>query len=270
MINKKLTAWERLSIARSPQRPTSLDYIKLIFKDFFELHGDRNFRDDKALIGGIAFLGEMPVTVIGIQKGKNLKENLETNFGSLHPEGYRKALRLMKQAEKFKRPVICFINTAGAYCGVGAEERGQGEAIAKNLIKMSMLKVPIISIIIGEGGSGGAIGLANSDRVWMLENSVYSVLSPEGFASILFKDPSKSKEVAELMEITSFDLLEKGVIEKIIPEPKGGAEKDVVSVANNIKKELVEELNILLNMNIDELLNARYARFRKFGKLEIS
>lgn len=267
---KDLTAWERLTIARNTQRPTALDFINKIFKDFFELHGDRNFRDDNAIVGGVAFLGETPVTVIGIQKGKDLKENLDRNFGAAHPEGYRKALRLMKQAEKFGRPIICLINTAGAYCGVGAEERGQGEAIARNLYEMAMIKVPIISIIIGEGGSGGALALGVADRVWMLENSVYSVLSPEGFASILFKDSSKAKEVAEIMGMTSYDLLNKGIIEKIISEPKGGADKDVDFVANKIKTELINELNILCKKNTEDLLNERYLRFRKFGESEIS
>ena len=216
---KKPKAWERVKIARMIERPTALDYINEILTNFIELHGDRNFKDDEAVVGGIALLDEMPVTVIGIQKGKNLKENIKRNFGSPNPEGYRKSLRLMKQAEKFKRPIICFINTSGAYCGVGAEERGQGEAIAKNLMEMALIKTPIISIVIGEGGSGGALALAAGDRVWMLENSVYSILSPEGCASILFKDSSKSKEVAEIMKLTSYELLELGVIEKVIEEP---------------------------------------------------
>ena len=210
---KKPKAWERVKIARMIERPTALDYINEILTNFIELHGDRNFKDDEAVVGGVALLDEMPVTVRGIQKGKDLKENIKRNFGSPNPEGYRKSLRLMKQAEKFKRPIICFINTSGAYCGVGAEERGQGEAIAKNLMEMALIKTPIISIVIGEGGSGGALALAAGDRVWMLENSVYSILSPEGCASILFKDSSKSKEVAEIMKLTSYELLELGVIE---------------------------------------------------------
>ncbi|ASW44495.1 acetyl-CoA carboxylase carboxyltransferase subunit alpha [Clostridium isatidis] len=247
------------------ERPTTLDYIGKIFSNFFELHGDRYFRDDKSIVGGIATLNTKPVTVIGIQKGKNLKENIERNFGCPNPDGYRKALRLMKQAEKFNRPIICFINTSGAYCGVEAEERGQGEAIARNLIEMARIKVPIISIIIGEGGSGGALALACGDRVWMLENSVYSILSPEGFASILFKDPSKSQEVAEIMGITSYELLEKGVIEKIIKEPKGGAHKNINLVAASIKEELIKELKILESKTKEELLEERYKRFRKFS-----
>lgn len=263
-MSKKIKAWDRLTIARMVERPNAEDYIKLIFNNFFELHGDRNYRDDKSIIGGIGLLEDIPVTIVGIQKGKNLKENMERNFGSPYPEGYRKALRLMKQAEKFKRPIICFINTSGAYCGVEAEERGQGEAIARNLLEISQLTVPIISIIIGEGGSGGAIALACGDRVWALENSIYSILSPEGFASILLKDPSKAQEVAEIMGITSYDLLEKGVIEKIIKEPAGGAQNDINFVANEIKSNLINEIKILQNKTVRELLNERYLRYRDF------
>lgn len=261
---KNIKAYDRLVIARMVERPTTLDYVDKIFENFYELHGDRLFKDDKSIVGGIAFLNNRPVTIIGVQKGKDLKENMDRNFGSPNPEGYRKALRLMKQAEKFNRPIICFINTSGAYCGVGAEERGQGEAIAKNLIEMAQIKVPIISIIIGEGGSGGALALACGDRVWMLENSVYSILSPEGFASILLKDPSKSKEVAEIMGITAYDLYEKGVIEKIIKEPKGGAHKSLDLIAVAIKEELINELRILSSKTKEELLEERYQRFRKF------
>lgn len=263
-MSKKIKAWDRLTIARMVERPNAEDYIKLIFNNFFELHGDRNYRDDKSIIGGIGLLEDIPVTIVGIQKGKNLKENMERNFGSPYPEGYRKALRLMKQAEKFKRPIICFINTSGAYCGVEAEERGQGEAIARNLLEISQLTVPIISIIIGEGGSGGAIALACGDRVWALENSIYSILSHEGFASILLKDPSKAQEVSEIMGITSYDLLEKGVIEKIIKEPAGGAQNDINFVANEIKSNLINEIKILQNKTVRELLNERYLRYRDF------
>lgn len=261
---KKIKAWDRLSISRMLERPNAEDYIKLIFNNFFELHGDRNYRDDKSIIAGIGFLDNIPVTIIGIQKGKNLKENMERNFGSPYPEGYRKTLRLMKQAEKFNRPIICFINTSGAYCGVEAEERGQGEAIARNLIEISQIKVPIISIVIGEGGSGGAIALACGDRVWALENSVYSILSPEGFASILLKDSTKAQEVAEIMGITSYDLLEKGIIEKIIEEPEGGAQNDIIIVANSIKNNLINEIKILQTKSTDILLNERYLRYRKY------
>lgn len=263
-MSKTVKAWDRLTIARMVERPNAEDYIKLIFNNFFELHGDRNYRDDKSIIGGIGLLEDIPVTIVGIQKGKNLKENMERNFGSPYPEGYRKALRLMKQAEKFKRPIICFINTSGAYCGIEAEERGQGEAIAKNLLEISQLTVPIISIIIGEGGSGGAIALACGDRVWALENSIYSILSPEGFASILLKNPSKAQEVSDIMGITSYDLLEKGVIEKIIKEPIDGAQDDINFVANEIKTNLINEIKLLQNKTVRELLNQRYLRFRNF------
>ena len=207
-----------LKEARDQGRLTALDFAQGIFDDFIELHGDRNFRDDGAVIGGIGRLNGQAVTVVGIQKGRNLQDNLNRNFGQPHPEGYRKALRLMKQAEKFGRPVVTFINTAGAYPGVGAEERGQGEAIARNLMEMSDLKVPIIAIIIGEGGSGGALALAVADKVWMLENTIYSILSPEGFATILWKDGSRSEEAAELMKITSGELLNMGIVDKVIPE----------------------------------------------------
>ena len=207
-----------VQLARSQDRLTTLDYATQIFDDFIEFHGDRNFRDDGAILGGIASLAGRPVTIVGIQKGKGLQDNLDRNFGQPHPEGYRKALRLMKQAEKFGRPIITFINTAGAFPGSGAEERGQGEAIARNLLEMSDLKVPIIAIINGEGGSGGALALAVADRVWMLENAMYSILSPEGFATILWKDSSRAPEAAELLKITSKDLLKNGVIDKIISE----------------------------------------------------
>lgn len=202
-----MPAYDKVKIARKVSRPTALDYIEHIFDEFIEFHGDRNFRDDAAIVGGIALLKGEPVTVIGVQKGKTMEENIARNFGQPHPEGYRKALRLMKQAEKFGRPIINFVNTSGAYCGVGAEERGQGEAIAKNLMEMANLRVPTISIVIGEGGSGGALALTVTDRVWMLENSVYCVLSPEGFASILWKDPKRAKEAADVMKITADDLL---------------------------------------------------------------
>lgn len=265
VVNIMGNASEVVKIARKVSRPSALEYINHIFTDFIEFHGDRNYKDDKAIVGGIALLGEIPVTVIGIQKGHTTEENIERNFGSPHPEGYRKALRLMKQAEKFKRPVITFINTAGAFCGIGAEERGQGEAIARNLFEMSEIKVPTISIIIGEGGSGGALALAVTDRVWMLENSIYSILSPEGFASILWKDASRSKEAAELMKITANDLYELKIIDKVIKEVQGGAHNDFGFTANILKSNLETELNILMNKNVNELLEERYNRFRKFG-----
>ena len=246
--------------ARDQGRLTALDFAQGIFDDFIELHGDRNFRDDGAVIGGIGRLGDQTVTVVGIQKGKNLQDNLKRNFGQPHPEGYRKALRLMKQAEKFGRPVVTFINTAGAYPGVGAEERGQGEAIARNLMEMSDLKVPIIAIIIGEGGSGGALALAVADKVWMLENSIYAVLSPEGFASILWKDGSRAMEAAELMKITSHELLNMEIIDKVIPE-HGFSNGELLA---QVKKELQEELKVLQALPLEELLEQRYQRFRKY------
>ena len=249
-----------LKEARDQGRLTALDFAQGIFDDFIELHGDRNFRDDGAVIGGIGRLNGQAVTVVGIQKGKNLQDNLNRNFGQPHPEGYRKALRLMKQAEKFGRPVVTFINTAGAYPGVGAEERGQGEAIARNLMEMSDLKVPIIAIIIGEGGSGGALALAVADNVWMLENTIYSILSPEGFATILWKDGSRSEEAAELMKITSGELLNMGIVDKVIPE-RGYFTSEIIAA---IKTAIVDELAELGQLSTEDLLEARYQRFRKY------
>ena len=249
-----------LKEARDQGRLTALDFAKEIFDDFIELHGDRNFRDDGAVIGGIGRLNGQAVTVVGIQKGKIRQDNLNRNFGQPHPEGYRKALRLMKQAEKFGRPVVTFINTAGAYPGVGAEERGQGEAIARNLMEMSDLKVPIIAIIIGEGGSGGALALAVADKVWMLENTIYSILSPEGFATILWKDGSRSEEAAELMKITSGELLNMGIVDKVIPE-RGYFTSEIIEA---IKTAIVDELAELSQLTTEDLLEARYQRFRKY------
>ena len=246
--------------AREQTRLTALDFATGIFDDFVELHGDRSFRDDGAVIGGIGWLGDQAVTVVGIQKGKSLQDNLNRNFGQPHPEGYRKALRLMKQAEKFGRPIVTFINTAGAYPGVGAEERGQGEAIARNLMEMSDLKVPIIAIIIGEGGSGGALALAVADRVWMLENSIYAVLSPEGFASILWKDGTRAMEAAELMKITSHELLEMEVVDKVISE-RGLSAKELLA---RVKNELQTEIEQLKQLPLEKLLEERYQRFRKY------
>ena len=246
--------------AREQTRLTALDFATGIFDDFIELHGDRSFRDDGAIIGGIGWLGDQAVTVVGIQKGKSLQDNLNRNFGQPHPEGYRKALRLMKQAEKFGRPIVTFINTAGAYPGVGAEERGQGEAIARNLFEMSDLQVPIIAIIIGEGGSGGALALAVADRVWMLENSIYAVLSPEGFASILWKDGTRAMEAAELMKITSHELLEMEVVDKVISE-RGLSAKELLA---RVKNELQTEIEQLKQLSLEELLEERYQRFRKY------
>ena len=264
MSNK--TAWDRVILAREAERPKALDYIENTFEDFIELHGDRNFGDDKSIVGGIAYLNKMPVTIIGEQKGKNSKENIERNFGMPNPEGYRKALRLMKQAEKFNRPIITFIDTPGAYPGIGAEERGQGEAIARNMLEMSNLKVPIICIIIGEGSSGGALAIAVGDRIIMLENAVYSILSPEGFASILYKDASRAKDAAQNMKITAEDLKKLKIIDKIIKEPEDGAQNDFSLVVEELKQYLINEIKKLKTISKDELIENRYQKFRVMGK----
>lgn len=253
------TAYERVKTARMGSRPTGSDYINGIFSGFLELHGDRRYSDDRAIVGGLARLGEMPVTVIAIDKGHTAKERAARNFGAPHPEGYRKALRLMKQAEKFGRPVICLIDTSGAYCGVGAEERGQGQAIAENLMEMSTLCVPIISILIGEGGSGGALALAVADRVWMLQNAVYSVISPEGCASILWKNAAKADEAAASLKLTSADAKDLGVIEKIISEKEIGTKVFYDRIKALLRAQL-EEL-----AGDPELLPKRYERFRRIG-----
>jgi acetyl-CoA carboxylase carboxyl transferase subunit alpha len=262
---KNTTAWDKVNTARMLERPTALAYINRIFDGFIEFHGDRCFGDDTSIVGGIAKIEKMPVTIIAQQKGENTKDNLYRNFGMTNPEGYRKALRLMKQAEKFNRPIICFVDTPGAYPGIGAEERGQGEAIAKNLYEMMNLTVPIISIFIAEGGSGGALALAVANEVWMLENSIYSILSPEGFASILWKDSTRAKEAAEIMKITSHDLKELGIIEKIIEEPKGGAHTDVEKMSDRIKAHIIDGLNRLNQYTKDELTDMRYNKFRNVG-----
>ena len=264
---KNLTAWDKVGIARLVERPTSFDYINRIFDSFIELHGDRYYGDDPAIVGGIAYLNGIPVTIIAQQKGNNTKENIKRNFGMPNPEGYRKALRLMKQAEKFKRLVICFVDTPGAYCGPGAEERGQGEAIARNLMEMSNLKTAVISIVIGEGGSGGALALAVADEVWMLEHAIYSILSPEGFASILFKDASLASVAANTMKITARDLMNFGIIDRIIKEPLGGAHMNVGEMALSIKSNLEETINRLIEEPIESLLTKRYIKFRKIGKV---
>lgn len=266
-FSKSLTAWERVEIARHKDRPTGKFYIESIFKDFIELHGDRRFADDKSIIGGIGSIDGVSATVIAITKGSNTNENIERNFGMPNPEGYRKALRLMKQAEKFKRPVICFINTPGAFCGVGAEERGQGEAIATNLYELSRLKTPIISVFTGEGGSGGALALAVADKILMMENSIYSILSPEGFSSILWKDSNRVKEAAEVMKITAKDLYDFGIIDEIIKEPRGGAHKSPNKSALLIKKSISEALEQLLSKDIKQLVEDRYNKFRKYGNI---
>lgn len=262
---KKLSAWDKVSLVRMAERPTALDYVEKIFINFTEFHGDRLYGDDEAIAGGIAMLNGQPVTVIAQQKGRNTKENIQRNFGMPNPEGYRKALRLMKQAEKFKRPVISFMDTPGAYPGIGAEERGQGEAIAKNLMEMSRLKTPIITIAIGEGGSGGALALAVADEVWMLEHAIYSILSPEGFASILWKDAARASEAASIMKITAQDLKEFGIIDKIIEEPEGGAQNDIDKISSTIKENLTVALDELKKITVDEMLQKRYNKFRKIG-----
>lgn len=253
------TPYERVRLARDSARPTGQDYIKNIFKSFVELHGDRRYGDDRAIVGGVAYLNDMPVTVIAIEKGHTAKERAARNFGAPNPEGYRKALRLMKQAEKFGRPVICFVDTSGAYCGIGAEERGQGQAIAENLMEMSTLCVPVVSVLIGEGGSGGALALAVADRVWMLQNSVYSVISPEGCASILWKDSSKAELAAASLKLTAEDAKSLGVIEKILSEKDMGTKEYYERIRGMLYDEISE---LELDM---ELVQHRYDRFRKIG-----
>lgn len=269
---KKCSAWERVTIARNPLRATSLDYIENVFDDFIELHGDRCLTDDKSIVCGLASINGKSFTVIAEQKGRNTKENIERNFGMPNPESYRKALRFMKQAEKFKRPIITFVDTKGAYPGIGAEERGQGEAIARNIMEMFNLKVPILVFIIGEGSSGGALAVAIGDKVYMLENSVYSILSPEGYASILWKDSSRVQEAAEKMKLTAEDLYNMNIIDKIIKEPKLTKNADdidikfdIQKISNDIKKEILKQIEKLEKEDTDELLQQRYEKFRKMG-----
>lgn len=262
---KDLSAWDKVSISRDIKRPNAENYIKNICSLFIELHGDRLYKDDPSIIGGIGKIGDFEVTLIGHQKGKDINEQIKRNFGMPHPEGYRKALRLMKQAEKFNRPIITFIDTPGAFCGIEAEERGQGEAIAKNLLEMSSLKVPILSIVIGEGGSGGALGIGVSNEIAMLQNSVYSVISPEGLSSILFKDASKSKDASEIMKLTSSDLKDLGIIDHIIEEPPGTAHSDLEAVSNNIKSYIINRLSFYKDFSKDEIVNHRYGKFRNIG-----
>ena len=260
---QKKDAWERVTISRKNDRPVGQDYIRILFSDFLEFHGDRCYGDDPAIIGGIARFAGIPVTVIAQAKGKSTKENVAHHFGMPSPEGYRKALRLMKQAEKFKRPILLFVDTPGAFCGIEAEERGQGEAIARNLFEMSSMKVPILSVVIGEGGSGGALALAVADEVWMLENAIYSVLSPEGFASILWKDSKRASEAAEVMKLTAADLKKLGVIEAVIAEPEVYTEETMQSVVFVLQKKITEFLDTHCNFSPEELAVQRYERFRK-------
>ncbi len=259
------TAWEKLEIARNPSRPTSLDYINKIFDEFIELHGDRNSKDDKATVCGIGTIDEKPFSIVAQQKGRNTKENIERNFGMPNPESYRKGIRIMKQAEKFNRPIITFIDTKGAYPGIEAEEKGQGEAIAKSMFEMSKLKVPIIVVVIGEGSSGGALAISIGNKILMLENAVYSILSPEGYASILWKDSSRVKEAAEVMKMTSEDLYEFGIVDKIIKEPECKAENVIEILSKKIKEEILEQLKEFEGMTKEEILEQRYEKFRKIG-----
>jgi len=272
-IYRDMSASQKMQIARHAGRPTTFDYISKIFSDFMELHGDRQFGDDLAIVGGIAKLGGMPVTVIGHQKGKDTKDNISRNFGMPHPEGFRKALRLMRQADKFGRPIITFIDTPGAFPGIAAEERGMSEAIAHNLIEMARFGVPIVCVIIGEGGSGGALALGVGNRVLILENAIYSVISPNGAASILWKDSSLADKAAEAMRITAKDMLELNVVEEVIPEIKGGAHRNPELQTEAVKEAIVRHLNELMKLSPDELREDRYNKYRaygEFGYLEIS
>ena len=262
-VKSDLTAWERVQISRKKDRPVGTDYIEKLFTDFMEFHGDRYFKDDHAIVGGIAYFHGMPVTVIAQAKGKTTKENLDRNFSMPSPDGYRKALRLMKQAEKFGRPVICFVDTPGAFCGLEAEERGQGEAIARNLFELSGLKVPVLSVVIGEGGSGGALAMAVADEVWMLENSIYSVLSPEGFASILWKDSKRASEAAEVMKLTAQDLERLGIVEQVISEPAEFTDENLDVVCRDMDGRIGEFLEKYCAMDTAELTEKRYERFRR-------
>ncbi|QKS72038.1 acetyl-CoA carboxylase carboxyl transferase subunit alpha [Paenalkalicoccus suaedae] len=265
-IYGNMTAWDRVHIARHGKRPTTQDYIDRLFTSFLELHGDRTYGDDEAIVGGIAMFEGQPITVIGHQRGKDTKDNIRRNFGMPHPEGYRKALRLMKQAEKFGRPIINFIDTKGAYPGRAAEERGQSEAIARNLIEMAGLRVPIICIVIGEGGSGGALALGVGDRLLMLENSTYSVISPEGAAALLWKDASLAKRAAETMKITAPELKELGLIDEVVPEVRGGAHRDMETQTGYIKQSLQKALKELTNIDGEALVYERYEKFNKIGE----
>ncbi len=265
-MSNKLTAWDRVVIARNPKRPTSLDYINEIFDEFLELHGDRNFKDDKAICCGLARIGNQNFTVIAEQKGRTTKENIVRNFGMPNPESYRKAIRFMKQADKFKRPIVTFVDTKGAYPGIGAEERGQGEAIAKSMFEMAKLSVPVIVVVIGEGSSGGALAIAVGNRVFMLENAIYSILSPEGFSSILWKDSSRVEEAAEKMKLTAKDLYDFKVIDKIIKEPPMEDTDFLKTVSKRIKKEILSSLKEMDGLTGEQIREERYKKFRNMGE----
>jgi acetyl-CoA carboxylase carboxyl transferase subunit alpha len=264
-IFSNLTRWQKVQLSRHPRRPHTLDYIELMTSNFIELHGDRCYADDKALVGGFAKLDNRAVLIVGQQKGRDTKQKLYRNFGMMHPEGYRKALRLFKLAEKFNKPIVILIDTPGAYPGIGAEERGQAEAIARNLREMSLIKTPIIIIIIGEGASGGALGIGVGDKIYMLEYSWYSVISPEGCAAILWRDAAMAPQAAEALKLTSQDLLELGIIDKIIKEPAGGAHNDPKMMANSLKSEILDALKELENLTVDELIHRRLEKFRRMG-----
>lgn len=266
-VYKNLTAWQRVQIARHPKRPYTLDYIGMMFTDFIEIHGDRSFSDDKAIVGGFAKLDGNKVVVMGHQKGRDTKENLKRNFGCAHPEGYRKALRLMQLAEKFNLPIVILIDTPGAYPGIGAEERGQAQAIALNLREMTLIATPIVATIIGEGGSGGALGVGVADRVCVLENAYYSVISPEGCAAILWKDGARASDAAEVLKLTGQDLLKLGIIDEVIPEPLGGAHRDPAKMAQDLKEVIKKYLKDLSALDKNKLLDLRYKKYRAMGKI---
>lgn len=265
---KNKTVWEKVVIARDVHRPKATDYIPLLFENFIEFHGDRCFKDDRALIGGVAYFNSIPITILAQNKGKTLEENLVCNFGMMHPEGYKKAMRLAKQAEKFNRPIITLIDTPGAYPGKGAEERGQASAIAQCLALFSTLTVPVIAIVLSEGGSGGALALSVANKVIMLENALYSILSPEGFASILYKDETKAKEAAEIMKMTAADLYDVGFVDSIIKEPKNGAQENIVQVVNALIEQVSMDLQECLKMKDEALVRSRNEKFRNIGVID--
>jgi len=267
-IHSGLNRWQRVQLARHPQRPYSLDYINTIFTDFVEMHGDRLYGDDPAIVSGFAKINKQKIAIVAQQKGRNTKENLYRNFGMMRPEGYRKAMRIMKLAEKFKLPVITFMDTPGAFPGIGAEERGQGEAIANNLLQMSSLKVPIVSVVIGEGASGGALGIGVCDRFFMMQNTWYSVISPEGCASILFRDASKAEEAAEALKVTPDDMIEMGICDKIISEPNGGAHRDIDSSSKNLELAILEAINELKFVEAESFIDIRIEKYDKLGVYE--